>query len=84
MGSGQLGTARGVNSAKFSELAGKVTCWKTGLFQRAARTILGRLFSRPPLADAYVQRSGKMVDEDFPEKIIETSRGVRYRILADI
>ena len=56
----------------------------SGTAHNSPRTILGRLFSRPPLADAYVQRSGKMVDEDFPEKIIETSRGVRYRILADI
>lgn len=44
---------------------------------------LGRLFSRQPFANVYVQRIRRKVDEDFPEKIIETTRGVGYRIKAD-
>jgi DNA-binding response OmpR family regulator len=35
------------------------------------------------LVDVYVQRIRKKVDEDFPEKLIETIRGVGYRIRPD-
>jgi two-component system OmpR family response regulator len=35
------------------------------------------------LVDVYVQRIRKKVDGDFPAKLIETIRGVGYRILAD-
>ncbi len=45
--------------------------------------IFGRLFSRQPFVNVYVQRIRKKMDEDFPEKIIETKRGVGYRIKAD-
>ncbi|MDF1851006.1 MAG: winged helix-turn-helix domain-containing protein [Verrucomicrobiales bacterium] len=32
------------------------------------------------LVDVYIQRLRKKVDKDFPEKLIETVRGVGYRI----
>jgi two-component system, OmpR family, response regulator len=35
------------------------------------------------LVDVYIQRIRKKVDGDFPEKLIETIRGVGYRIKAD-
>jgi DNA-binding response OmpR family regulator len=35
------------------------------------------------LVDVYVQRIRKKVDGDFPEKLIETIRGVGYRIRPD-
>lgn len=35
------------------------------------------------LVDVYIQRLRKKVDGDFPEKLIETIRGVGYRIRAD-
>ena len=35
------------------------------------------------LVDVYVQRIRKKVDGDFPVKLIETIRGVGYRIRAD-
>lgn len=42
--------------------------------------ILGRLFTRHPLVDVYIQHIRKQVDGDFPEKLIETIRSVGYRI----
>jgi two-component system OmpR family response regulator len=36
------------------------------------------------LVDVYIQRIRKKVDGDFPEKLIETIRGVGYRIRADV
>jgi len=35
------------------------------------------------LVDVYIQRIRKKVDEEFPQKLIETIRGVGYRIKAD-
>jgi DNA-binding response OmpR family regulator len=35
------------------------------------------------LVDVYIQRIRKKVDDDFPEKLIETIRGVGYRIKPD-
>ena len=35
------------------------------------------------LVEIYIQRIRKKVDGDFPEKLIETIRGVGYRIRPD-